>query len=419
MGGNTNPTHLANAQAQAAAAQQNNTYISQCRLCSECWIYFKKFSAFKYPSAKYEKNIQNKNQVHKCSVSGCGKEFKMKQLLVKHCGIAHGYFAKSSNPPGQNDRPAIRNRTAFYLLTTPMTKAARLVATDVIKLRKLSKKPFKLVDLAELNRQWSKESRNIAELCEKAKKKKPIKKPLDVKLILKIAKNTKRLNDDDENSNDLVIEDTDKPEFLKYFEQKCTTPCYEPERIAFPKPTSEQINKFHFNLISQSRKRPHESTNGDVAATKIQNGSENDSNDSSPQSKRTLLAPKQQNPIAKQVVRAAQKSSKPTQSSNLPNSPQDIYFVSFTNLKNVRKELDGVWTRKIARKPYRLLGAQHANLYKSLENIRSETASKLKKDNGSVDLNLNETSNDTVQSNKIESKTIEQENEGGNLVVLD
>lgn len=76
-------------------------------------------------------------------------------MLVKHCGIAHGYFAKPANPAGQNNQKPqpIRNRTAFYLYSTPMTKAARNVCTNTIKLNKLARKPFKLVDLSELNKE--------------------------------------------------------------------------------------------------------------------------------------------------------------------------------------------------------------------------------------------------------------------------
>ncbi len=141
--------------ASNAANNTSNSHINfQARLCADCWTYWKKHHAFKFPNARQERLNQLKNQVHKCSVNGCGREFKLKQLLVKHCGTAHGYFAKTSLPPGQNSpRPsAIRNRTSFFLLTTPMTKAARLVCPGAIKLNKLSRKPFKLVELAELNK---------------------------------------------------------------------------------------------------------------------------------------------------------------------------------------------------------------------------------------------------------------------------
>jgi hypothetical protein len=202
----------------------------------------------------------------------------MKQLLIKHCGIAHGYFAKTNVPPGQNPPrvPAIRNRTAFHLLTTPMTQAARYACALTIKLKKLARKPFKLVDLAELNKEWFKETRNIATLIsnQNAKRSNRLGKlKLDVKLINRIHRArarelkrssavkkeaTKEVNgtngtnghnnevemeeeEDDDDVDQLIIDNEnpeDKPEFFKYFENKCTTPCYTPDKLAFPKPSS-------------------------------------------------------------------------------------------------------------------------------------------------------------------------------------
>lgn len=288
MNGNSNPQALAAAQAQAIAniiANQTNpntanVSIYQARLCADCWVYYKKFSLFKYANARQERLNQLKNQVHKCSVNGCGKEFKAKQLLIKHCGIAHGYFAKAAtNPQNGDTRPqAIRNRTAFYLLTTPMTRASRLVCTGTVKLKRLAKKPFKLVDLSELNKEWSKENnRNITDLLEKRQKQVDAmasscqaRRKLHVKLIDSVAKNRSKLlksngkehhnggtnghnghAHDAEDSNDLVIDqatdddhqnDQPKPEYFKYFEQKCTTPCYTPDRFAFPKPSAGMSN---------------------------------------------------------------------------------------------------------------------------------------------------------------------------------
>lgn len=211
----------------------------------------------------------------------------MKQLLAKHCAIAHGYFAKSNLPPGQQQganssrMPVRGNRTAFHLLTTPMTRAARYACPQIVRIKKLARKPFKLVDLGELNREWFKETRQIAELlaARTAKRVNRLgKTKLDVKLInrihraragggvlLKKKKNNGIVNgaatngtnghdsaadvdmdghdiDENEDDNDnLVIDyenEEDKPEFLKYFENKCTTPCFTPERIAFPKPSA-------------------------------------------------------------------------------------------------------------------------------------------------------------------------------------
>ena len=106
-------------------------------------------------SSKLKSLFTKENRDQKLIIDLKLKEFKLKQLLVKHCGIAHGYFAKPQTPVGQNNqRPQpIRNRTAFYLYTTPMTKAARFVCTNTIKLNKLARKPFKLVELSDLNKE--------------------------------------------------------------------------------------------------------------------------------------------------------------------------------------------------------------------------------------------------------------------------
>ena len=130
------------------------------------------------------------------------------------------------------------------------------------------------------------------------------------------------------------------------------------------------MNKFYLGLMSQNRKRPHETattSNGEVtnaAATKTpsagngqagsssnnNNDASHSSNESSPLSKRSLMSnptqnaqksqqeqqelnPKKAAEPAKQLVRMPQKSIKPTQSINLLNAPEEIYYVVNKNLK--------------------------------------------------------------------------------------
>ncbi len=84
MSGNTNPNALASAATQLMASQPvnvtgsnqangTNHAFQQARVCVECWTYWKKFAGFKYPNARYGRMNQIKNQVHKCSVLGCGR----------------------------------------------------------------------------------------------------------------------------------------------------------------------------------------------------------------------------------------------------------------------------------------------------------------------------------------------------------
>jgi metastasis-associated protein MTA len=407
MAGNTNQTILSNAAAQIQATAVNNNNnsgangttshsISQARFCADCWQYWKRYSSLKYPNARQERLNQIKNQLHKCSVNGCGKEFKLKQLLVKHCGIAHGYFAKPATPvgqnnggPGGNQRPApIRNRTAFYLHTTPMTQAARNVCTQTIRLQKLARKPFKIVELADLNKEWAKlPSRNITNILDKCTKKSRngrISVKLNVKLIGVIARTRvktlkqKRAGSgsgdagsltnghdgcggmlgeeemtvdggDQEYINDCHNGIDEKPEFLSYFNgNKCAEPCFVPESMAFPKLTSEQISNFHLKLMNQNRKRPHDQTLGSTPVTVCsidltgQTNGGSGSNDSSPLSKRTLMSNNSLNNIAQNSTKAANQLTKQTTTSSAAVDLSNNNNNNTTNVNNGKLPLQRI-----------------------------------------------------------------------------
>ena len=115
----------------------------QSRLCSECWIYWKKHGGFRYPKPD---RSQVKPQVYKCTVLGCNKEFKSKQLCAKHYASSHGYLLRSGSP-----KPAdMRNRQLFHLLTTPLTQASRFVCKCLKNLKKYARKPSRLIDFADV-----------------------------------------------------------------------------------------------------------------------------------------------------------------------------------------------------------------------------------------------------------------------------
>lgn len=53
-------------------------------------------------------------------------------------------------------------------------------------------------------------------------------------------------NTQDEDSNDELVIDNDdeiKPEYFKYFENKCKEPCYVPEKLLYAKPDKGENNK--------------------------------------------------------------------------------------------------------------------------------------------------------------------------------
>jgi len=168
------------------------------------------------------------------------------------------------------------------------------------------------------------------------------------------------------------------------------------------------INKFHLNLMSQNRKRAHEQSGSNQSQTN------NDSNDSSPQSKRSLLVnnnttgnkltnglSKQANSQPQQNVRLGQKYlSKPMQSSNLANTPDDICYACNPTFKTLRREIQTVVLRKLARKPYKLLDKQFEQLYETLaKTIEESLANKKKHLNGST-----EKSNEQDKQSKLNGK---------------
>lgn len=74
---------------------------------------------------------------HRCSLPGCGKEFKFKAHLARHCAQAHGIAIRAGSP-----RPIVKTRAAFYLQTNLASKVARSVCSSLFKPRHSARKPF-------------------------------------------------------------------------------------------------------------------------------------------------------------------------------------------------------------------------------------------------------------------------------------
>jgi hypothetical protein len=95
------------------------------------------------------------------------------------------------------------------------------------------------------------------------------------------------------------------------------------------------MNKFYANLMSQNRKRTHDASNVNGEANTNGKG-EHGQTETSPVSKRTLLNSNQSIKAGlngKQSMRMPQKSIKPTQSINLLNAPEEIYYAANRSLK--------------------------------------------------------------------------------------
>lgn len=75
-------------------------------------------------------------QIQRCSIVNCGKEFKLKTHLARHYAQAHGIAIRSGSP-----RPIMKTRTAFFLQTTLPTKLSRKMCRHLIKPRKAARQP--------------------------------------------------------------------------------------------------------------------------------------------------------------------------------------------------------------------------------------------------------------------------------------
>ncbi|XP_071833460.1 metastasis-associated protein MTA3-like isoform X3 [Apostichopus japonicus] len=157
----------------------------QCRLCASCWIYWKKCGGLKMPTRLGEIFLDGERQgtlrnrpdrpglvprIHPlmCTVIGCGKEFKLKAQLARHCQVAHGLSLRTAGIRGIG----MKTRIAFALKTTPMTKLSRILCKDMLKLRHISRCPFDAVDVMAVKQECQAKLPSVGKATPKLKEKK-------------------------------------------------------------------------------------------------------------------------------------------------------------------------------------------------------------------------------------------------------
>ena len=74
---------------------------------------------------------------HRCTITNCGKEFKFKAHLARHCATSHGLVMRSGSP-----RPIMKTRAAFYLCATLAARVARHLCSKILRTRHASRNPF-------------------------------------------------------------------------------------------------------------------------------------------------------------------------------------------------------------------------------------------------------------------------------------
>lgn len=142
----------------------------QCRLCQSCWTYWKKYGGLKVPSRiddvdlerkrgctgsdEESKGISGAHRPHRCSIPSCGKEFKLKAHLSRHYASAHGVDLRGSGVSGSggggSPRPVMKTRSAFYLRTSVLARAARRLCAAQLRTRHAARAPHQPVNAAPL-----------------------------------------------------------------------------------------------------------------------------------------------------------------------------------------------------------------------------------------------------------------------------
>ncbi|CRK94885.1 CLUMA_CG008377, isoform A [Clunio marinus] len=191
-----------------------------CRVCQSCWNYWKKYGGLKVASRLADNDVDaikkrpasDYEDEERCTISNCGKEFKLKTHLVRHFAQAHGIAIRSNSP-----RPIMKTRSAFYLQTTVTTKLSRKLCRNVIKSKKAARQPSYAISLTTVKTEFATAIANI--------------NIPDMKAFLKYKKK-------DRGSVTLIANRLGNPattgcEWLKLTPKELMP---KPEKVAFPKP---------------------------------------------------------------------------------------------------------------------------------------------------------------------------------------
>ncbi|CAG0879492.1 unnamed protein product [Cyprideis torosa] len=156
------------------------------RLCSNCWNYWKKYGGLVAQSASvFEEEAEQiaeggdfacrecdksysrqdrlvahlqTHRVYSCPVAACGKDFRLKAHLIRHCAMLHSLDLRAGSP-----RPIMKTRNAFFMKAPIAAKVVRKVCPKLLRLRHLSRSPFTSIDMQALKNEVTEQYQNKTE----------------------------------------------------------------------------------------------------------------------------------------------------------------------------------------------------------------------------------------------------------------
>ncbi|XP_011265374.1 metastasis-associated protein MTA3 isoform X2 [Camponotus floridanus] len=377
----------------------------QYRLCQPCWTYWKKYGGLKVPSRiddvdlerkrtgagsdEESKGISGAHRPHRCNVPTCGKEFKLKAHLSRHYASTHGVDLRGAAGSGGggsgSPRPVMKTRSAFYLRTSLLARAARRLCPAQLRTRHAARAPHQPVNTMSLRHFCVQlASKSPAELRILARAVRPRPRPR----VTDIASRLGDLNPEPQLPGDW--------DWLML-----TTPAQrkQPDRVSFPRPPKAPDGSLLYERVPNKpevdrltltppqpqpvmstqqnilkRTRPFDEINGSdgiaLNATLPPGG---------PPAKRIhhaqQLHPKHtlEHPAPAVLPLAPPLNGRATHPHTLPHgvplsrsnarkqviswmdAPDDVYFRATEQIKRVRRTLASVELRRAARKPWRRL----------------------------------------------------------------
>lgn len=168
----------------------------QCRLCANCWTYWKKYGGLKMPT-RLEKVVAGQQPSangidgllpsHRCTVAGCEKEFRLRTQLLRHLQMSHSVVVSDTEMAAATAEPSMagvggatdngllslndkkaKNNKAMLMLATPSTRVARRLCSALLGgTRRCALNPSRLIDPKPASAQYAEratKTRSSAEL---------------------------------------------------------------------------------------------------------------------------------------------------------------------------------------------------------------------------------------------------------------